>query len=52
VPRKRDYKWVKVCTKMEVKGKTRRGRGSKTWIKGVKDDLRRLGLDEKDAEGR
>jgi hypothetical protein len=50
VMRKEDDDCVKACIKMEVEGKIGKGRGRKKWIECAKDDLRRLGLDEKDAE--
>jgi hypothetical protein len=48
--RKEDGDCAKACIKMEVEGKIGKGRGRKTWTECDKDDLRRLGLDEKDAE--
>jgi hypothetical protein len=47
---KEDDDRVKACIKMEVEGKTGKGSGRKTWTESAKDDLRRLGLDEKDTE--
>jgi hypothetical protein len=52
VERKDENDWVKACQRLEVDGRRGRGRGRKTWRECVKDDMKVLGLVEKDAQDR
>ena len=41
--------WVSKCREMSVVGVRRRGRGRKTWMECVEEDMRRLHLRSEDA---
>jgi len=47
---KNDNDWVKRCITWEVEGIRQRGRPKKTWWACVKNDMKSLGLFQKDAE--
>jgi len=52
VERRDKVDWVSACSELEVKGMRGKGRGKKTWVECVKDDMRRLGLKKEDAQDR
>jgi hypothetical protein len=52
VERKGDDDWVKRCTRLEVVGKRPRGRTRKTWLKSLKDYMRKGALCPEDAKDR
>src|SRR5260221_9939898 len=52
VERKDDCDWVKGCTVLEVEGPKPGGRPKKTWMEGVKRDMREMGLRQADAQDR
>jgi len=43
---------VKACQRLEVSGKRCRGRAKKTWREYVKEDMKIIGLMEKDVQDR
>jgi hypothetical protein len=49
VERKSDDDWVLKCREMSVAGARRRGRGRKTWMECVEEDMHRLHLISEDA---
>src|SRR6266536_3105193 len=49
VEMKDDCDWVKGCSVLEVEGPKPRGRPKKTWVEGVKRDMREMGLRWEDA---
>ena len=52
VERRDKVDWVSACRELEVEGMRGKGRGKKTWVECVKDDMRRLGLKKEDAQDR
>ena len=52
VERKDDNDWVQRCITCEVEGIRQRGRPKKTWWDCVKNDMKSLGLSQKDAQSR
>ena len=52
VERKEDGDWVKACQRLEVSGRRGRGRGRKTWRECVAEDMKVLGLEERDVQDR
>jgi len=50
VEHKDNINWVKRCTTLEVEGIRQRGRPNKTWWDCVKDDMKSIGLSEKDTQ--
>ena len=52
VERKDDSDWVKACQTLVVGGNRCKGRGKKTWRECVAEDMRILGLKEKDTKDR
>jgi hypothetical protein len=49
---RKDSDWVKACQRLEVAGRRSRGRGKKTWRECVAEDMRALGLEERDVQDR
>jgi len=52
VERKEADDWVSKCRHLEVGGGVRKGGNRKTWMKCVKDDMRKRGLKKEDAQDR
>ena len=52
VERKEADDWVSKCRHLEVGGGVRKGGSRKTWMKCVKDDMRKRGLKKEDAQDR
>ena len=52
VERKNDDDWVKACQRLEVDGGRGRGRSKKTWRECVAEDMRVLGLEQRDVHDR
>ena len=50
VERKEDGDWVKACQRLEVSGM--RGKGRMTWRECVAEDMKVLGLEERDVQDR
>ena len=49
---RREGEWVKECMKINVSGKTPRGRPKKTWWEIVEKDMKMAGLKREDARDR
>ena len=43
---------MKACQRLEVSGRSDRGRGRKTWRECVAEDMKVLGLEERDVQDR
>ena len=52
VERKNADDWVNKCTDLEVVGGIRKGRGKKTCIECVTANMKKIGLEKKDAQNR
>ena len=52
VERKSEDDWVKRCLELEIAGKAGRGRGQKTWLECVNEDMRGLGICKADVKDR
>jgi hypothetical protein len=52
VERKSDDDWVSTCRRLIVEGQRGRGRGTKTWMECVVEDMERLKLRKEDAQDR
>ena len=52
VERKSREDYVSACRELEVKGTRRRGRGRKTWMDCVSEDMKKTGLKKEDAQNR
>ena len=52
VERKEDDDWVKACQRLEASGRRCRGRDRKTWKECVAEDMKVLGLEERDVQDR
>ena len=52
VERKNDDDWVKACQRLEVAGGRGRSRSKKTWRECVAEDMRVLGLEQRDVHDR
>jgi len=50
--RKEENDWVSACRNISIDGKCTKGRGKKTWMEVIKDDLRKSGLNRQDAKDR
>ena len=47
--RKEKSDWVSKCREIQVAGVRGRGRGKKTWMEGIKEDMKKLDLKNSDA---
>jgi hypothetical protein len=47
-----DTAWIKMCIDMEVDGRRSRGRPKMTWMKVMKKDMERCGLQMEDVSDR
>ena len=52
VERKQKDDWVSACRNLVVEGNKGRGRGKKTWMEGVNDDMKRFNLPKEKAQDR
>jgi hypothetical protein len=52
VERKSEDDWVSACRELVVDGVKGRGRGKKTWMECIREDMRKFGLTKADAQDR
>ena len=50
--RKHEDDWVSACRNLVVEGNRGRGRGKKTWMECVNDDMKRFNLPKEKAQDR
>ena len=52
VERKSEDDWVSACRELVVDGAKGRGRGKKTWMECIREDMRKFGLSKEDEQDR